>query len=124
MQKVKPTLKPMSCKFRELAVASLAQLVEHALRKRMVVGSIPTGGLSLATLLLRRWHGTSDLAVMLLSLLFPTTSFLSRSTMPVTFNVLWGRLLEVSLTLRLQCQRTNAPREARTPDLEVNSLTL
>ena len=24
--------------------ASLAQLVEHALRKRMVVGSIPTGG--------------------------------------------------------------------------------
>ena len=26
--------------------ASLAQLVEHALRKRMVVGSIPTGGLS------------------------------------------------------------------------------
>ena len=28
------------------ASASLAQLVEHALRKRMVVGSIPTGGLS------------------------------------------------------------------------------
>ena len=27
--------------------ASLAQLVEHALRKRMVVGSIPTGGLPL-----------------------------------------------------------------------------
>ena len=26
--------------------ASLAQLVEHALRKRMVVGSIPTGGFS------------------------------------------------------------------------------
>ena len=26
------------------ASASLAQLVEHALRKRMVVGSIPTGG--------------------------------------------------------------------------------
>ena len=25
-------------------VASLAQLAEHALRKRMVVGSIPTGG--------------------------------------------------------------------------------
>ena len=25
-------------------IASLAQLVEHALRKRMVVGSIPTGG--------------------------------------------------------------------------------
>jgi hypothetical protein len=25
--------------------ASLAQLAEHALRKRMVVGSIPTGGL-------------------------------------------------------------------------------
>ena len=24
--------------------ASLAQLVEHALRKRMIVGSIPTGG--------------------------------------------------------------------------------
>ena len=27
-----------------LMMASLAQLVEHALRKRMVVGSIPTGG--------------------------------------------------------------------------------
>ena len=26
------------------SVASLAQLVEHVLRKRMVVGSIPTGG--------------------------------------------------------------------------------
>ena len=25
-------------------LASIAQLVEHALRKRMVVGSIPTGG--------------------------------------------------------------------------------
>ena len=44
MKKVKLTLKPMSCNFRKLAVASLAQLVEHALRKRMVVGSIPTGG--------------------------------------------------------------------------------
>ena len=29
----------------ELSSASLAQLAEHALRKRMVVGSIPTGGL-------------------------------------------------------------------------------
>ena len=29
----------------ELSNASLAQLAEHALRKRMVVGSIPTGGL-------------------------------------------------------------------------------
>ena len=29
----------------EAFIASLAQLVEHALRKRMVVGSIPTGGL-------------------------------------------------------------------------------
>ena len=29
------------------AEASLAQLAEHALRKRMVVGSIPTGGSSL-----------------------------------------------------------------------------
>ena len=28
----------------KLTVASLAQLAEHALRKRMVVGSIPTGG--------------------------------------------------------------------------------
>ena len=27
------------------ACASIAQLVEHALRKRTVVGSIPTGGL-------------------------------------------------------------------------------
>ena len=29
---------------RKLTPASLAQLAEHALRKRMVVGSIPTGG--------------------------------------------------------------------------------
>ena len=29
------------------AMASIAQLVEHALRKRTVVGSIPTGGFSL-----------------------------------------------------------------------------
>ena len=28
----------------EVSHASLAQLAEHALRKRMVVGSIPTGG--------------------------------------------------------------------------------
>ena len=28
-----------------IAAASLAQLVEHALRKRMVMGSIPIGGL-------------------------------------------------------------------------------
>ena len=28
-----------------MRMASLAQLAEHALRKRMVVGSIPTGGL-------------------------------------------------------------------------------
>ena len=27
-----------------MSMASLAQLAEHALRKRMVVGSIPTGG--------------------------------------------------------------------------------
>ena len=30
--------------FHELSDASLAQLAEHALRKHMVVGSIPTGG--------------------------------------------------------------------------------
>ena len=30
---------------RTAATASLAQLVEHALRKRMVMGSIPIGGL-------------------------------------------------------------------------------
>ena len=30
-----------------IACASIAQLVEHALRKRMVVGSIPTGGFAL-----------------------------------------------------------------------------
>ena len=30
--------------YTSLSSASLAQLVEHALRKRMVVGSIPTGG--------------------------------------------------------------------------------
>ena len=35
------------------SVASLAQLVEHALRKRMVVGSIPTGG-SIAAVSLSR----------------------------------------------------------------------
>ena len=29
--------------------ASLAQLAEHALRKRMVVGSIPTGGLAVTS---------------------------------------------------------------------------
>ena len=34
----------------QYAIASLAQLVEHALRKRMVVGSIPTGG----------WHRVGD----------------------------------------------------------------
>ena len=34
-----------------LPSASLAQLAEHALRKRMVVGSIPTGGLG---------HGKKD----------------------------------------------------------------
>ena len=28
----------------ELKIASVAQLVEHALRKRMVMGSIPIGG--------------------------------------------------------------------------------
>ena len=34
-----------TCTFGKFPVsASLAQLVEHALRKRMVVGSIPTGG--------------------------------------------------------------------------------
>ena len=31
---------------KDFSYASLAQLVEHALRKRMVVGSIPTGGFS------------------------------------------------------------------------------
>ena len=41
---LKPTLTPMACNFKKISVASLAQLVEHALRKRMVVGSIPTGG--------------------------------------------------------------------------------
>ena len=36
----------MGCQYNSgsSSVASLAQLVEHALRKRMVVGSIPTGG--------------------------------------------------------------------------------
>ena len=32
---------------RELRSASLAQLAEHALRKRMVMGSIPIGGFPL-----------------------------------------------------------------------------
>ena len=31
------------------SAASIAQLVEHALRKRTVVGSIPTGGFALPT---------------------------------------------------------------------------
>ena len=44
MKQVRPTLKARICDFKKLAVASLAQLAEHALRKRMVVGSIPTGG--------------------------------------------------------------------------------
>ena len=33
-----------------LAYAPLAQLAEHALRKRTVVGSIPTGGLAVTSL--------------------------------------------------------------------------
>ena len=39
--------------------APLAQLAEHALRKRMVVGSIPTGGYMriLYAVALARWHG-------------------------------------------------------------------
>ena len=36
--------------------ASLAQLVEHALRKRMVVGSIPTGGFLLGCFLRKCQH--------------------------------------------------------------------
>ena len=44
MKQVKPTFMPTEGDFQKLGVASLAQLVEHALRKRMVVGSIPTGG--------------------------------------------------------------------------------
>ena len=36
-----------------MSYASLAQLAEHALRKRMVVGSIPTGGFLAA----RDWFG-------------------------------------------------------------------
>ena len=35
----------MSCILERCSMASLAQLAEHALRKRTVVGSIPTGGL-------------------------------------------------------------------------------
>ena len=38
-------------------MASLAQLVEHALRKRMVVGSIPTGGFVLAPISKDRTFG-------------------------------------------------------------------
>ena len=51
----------------EFSEASLAQLAEHALRKRMVVGSIPTGGfmMSAATEAGRRCCGIAveDLAV-------------------------------------------------------------
>ena len=39
--------------------ASLAQLVEHALRKRMVMGSIPIGG-SVGKCLKRRGSGKGD----------------------------------------------------------------
>ena len=39
-----PILDTLNCVSKILTVASLAQLAEHALRKRMVVGSIPTGG--------------------------------------------------------------------------------
>ena len=35
----------ISCRLERDSMASLAQLAEHALRKRTVVGSIPTGGL-------------------------------------------------------------------------------
>ena len=35
----------LTCSSRRVHMASIAQLVEHALRKRMVVGLIPTGGL-------------------------------------------------------------------------------
>ena len=38
----------MSAAVHYTSTASLAQLAEHALRKRMVVGSIPTGGFGLA----------------------------------------------------------------------------
>ena len=34
----------MMCEVKIKSLASLAQLAEHALRKRTVVGSIPTGG--------------------------------------------------------------------------------
>ena len=66
--------------------ASVAQLAEHALRKRMVMGSIPIGGS-----LPKRSHRAQI-----------------------------SRALEFAL-----CESSQyAPREARTPDLEVNSLTL
>ena len=44
------------------AAASIAQLVEHALRKRMVVGSIPTGGLSCqpGPEICEQWMGRSE----------------------------------------------------------------
>ena len=51
--RTRASLQSSVCDFHALGIArggeaisaSLAQLVEHALRKRMVVGSIPTGGL-------------------------------------------------------------------------------
>ena len=42
---------PRAMRWHDLRNASIAQLVEHALRKRMVVGSIPTGGLAVLIVL-------------------------------------------------------------------------
>ena len=41
------------------AAASIAQLVEHALRKRMVVGAIPTGGLLKSSPSTQHYHGNA-----------------------------------------------------------------
>ena len=49
----------------ECAMASIAQLAEHALRKRTVVGSIPTGGFSLL------FVGNKFWATMWAQLMFP-----------------------------------------------------
>ena len=48
MQSILRKLKSMGTAIEKIRNASIAQLAEHALRKRTVVGSIPTGGFFVA----------------------------------------------------------------------------
>jgi hypothetical protein len=66
-----------------LTVASLAQLAEHALRKRMVAGSIPAGGLC----------ATSQMSVATVySLQHTVYSILSRLELALQVPCLWFRV--------------------------------